>query len=149
VQELLDSFYAALRKGSAEDLSALVAPDFTLDWQGTQAIPWAGRWIGPDGILQFIKILNRELQILTVKPLHTLHGPECSVVVLKGHWRALATGSEVRAKAANVFTFVDGRIASYTVLNNTAAFAEALAGHGSAGAGSTWNRPTAFSPWHL
>jgi ketosteroid isomerase-like protein len=128
VQELLDSFYAALRKGSAEDLARLVTPDFVLNWQGTSAVPWAGQWAGPEGLLRFVKVLNAHLQILSVKPLHTLHGSECSVVVLEGHWKVPATGAEVRAKAANVFTFADGSIASYTVLNNTAAFVEALAG---------------------
>jgi len=128
VQELLDSFYRALRNLSASELSALVTPDFRLTWQGTPAIPWAGQWAGPEGILRFVAVLNAHLQILSVKPLHTLHGPECSIVVLEGHWKVPATGAEVRAKAANVFTFSAGRIASYTVLNNTAAFADALAG---------------------
>ena len=127
MQELLDSFYAALRRLSTENLASLVTPDFVLNWQGTQVIPWAGEWVGPEGLLRFVRVLNANLQILSIKPLHTLHGTECSVVVLEGHWRVPATGAEVRAKAANVFTFTGGRIASYTVLNNTAAFAQALA----------------------
>ncbi|MGF1613178.1 MAG: nuclear transport factor 2 family protein [Gammaproteobacteria bacterium] len=139
MQELLDSFYTALRKLSTADLAALVTPDFTLNWQGAQAIPSAGEWVGPQGLLEFVKVLNANLQILGVKPLHTLHGPECSVVVLEGHWKVPATGAEVRAKAANVFTFAGGRIASYTVFNNTAAFAEALAG-GRSGAESAASR---------
>jgi ketosteroid isomerase-like protein len=131
VQELLDSFYRALRNLSADELAALVTPDFTLAWQGTQAIPWAGEWAGPEGLLRFVEVLNANVQILSVEPLHALHGSDCSVVVLRGHWKVPATGVEVYAKAANLFTFAAGRIASYTVLNNTAAFAEALAGPGS------------------
>jgi ketosteroid isomerase-like protein len=126
MQDLLDSFYSALRKLSAEDLTKLVAPEFVLNWQGTKAIPWAGEWVGPQGLLRFVEALNSKLEILSVKPLHTLHGSQCSVVVLEGHWRVLTSRAEVRAKAANVFTFEGGRIASYTVLNNTAAFVEAL-----------------------
>jgi uncharacterized protein len=49
------------------------------------------------------------------------------MTVLEGHWRMKASGEEIRAKAGNVFTFANGKIASYTVLNNSAAFAEALA----------------------
>lgn len=134
MQALLDDFYSALRRLSAEDLARLVTPDFKLNWQGTKAIPWAGQWAGADGLLQFLSVLNANLQIVGVNPLHTLHGPECSVVVLEGHWKVPATGAEVHAQAANVFTFAGGRIASYTVLNNTAAFAEALAGRGTPGA---------------
>ena len=128
MQNLLDSFYAALRKLSIKELSGLITPDFVLNWQGTQAIPWAGEWVGPEGLLGFLEKLNANLEIMAVNPLHTLHGAECSVVVLQGHWKVISTGAEVRAKAANVFTFKEGRIASYTVLNNTAAFAQALAG---------------------
>ena len=128
MQGLLDAFYAALRRLSADELAALVTPDFVLHWQGTPAIPWAGEWAGPDGLLRFVAVLNAHVQIVSVRPLHTLHGPEGSVVVLEGHWKVPATGAEVRAKATNVFTFSGGRIASYTVVNNTAAFAEALAG---------------------
>ena len=128
MQELLDSFYAALRKSSAVDLARLITPDFVLHWQGTPAVPWAGEWAGPEGLLRFVKVLNAHLQILSVEPLHTLHGPECSVVVLEGQWKVAPTGVEVRAMAANVFTFANGSIASYTVLNNSAAFVEALAG---------------------
>jgi ketosteroid isomerase-like protein len=128
MQDLLDSFYAALREGSADRLAPLVARDFALSWQGTSAIPWAGEWAGTEGLLRFVKVLSSHLQILSVKPLHTLHAAECSVVVLDGHWKVTATGVEVRAKAANVFTFAGGHIASYTVLNNSAAFVEALTG---------------------
>ena len=49
-----------------------------------------------------------------------------TMVLLQGHWRMRASGAEVKALAANVFTFETGRIRSYTVLNNTAAFAQAL-----------------------
>jgi ketosteroid isomerase-like protein len=126
MQELLDAFYAALRKLSAEDLAALVTADFTLNWQGTKALPWAGEWAGPQGLLRFVRALNAHIQIVSVTPLHTLHGAECSIVVLAGHWKISATGAEIHAKAANVFTFAGDRIASYTVLNNSAAFVEAL-----------------------
>ncbi len=127
MQDILDSFYSALRRLSAKELGELVAADFTLNWQGTTAIPWAGKWTGTGGLLQFVAVLNKHIEILNVTPLYTLHAQECSVVVLEGRWKARATGAEVHAQAANVFTFVGGRIASYTVLNNTAAFVEALA----------------------
>jgi uncharacterized protein len=128
VQQLLNDFYAALRMLSTEELSRLTTPDFVLNWQGTRAIPWAGEWAGSEGLVRFVRALNANVEILSVTPLHTLHGAECSVVVLEGHWRLPATGIEVRAQAANIFTFAGGRIASYTVLNNSAAFALALAG---------------------
>jgi hypothetical protein len=54
------------------------------------------------------------------------HASECSVVILEGHWKLVTTGVEVRALAANVFTCSNDLVASYTVLNNSGAFAQAL-----------------------
>ena len=123
---ILDRFYGALKRLSASDLSDCVTPDFVLDWQGTRAIPWAGRWQGVAGLLEFVGRLETHLDILQVERTHVLQQGELAVVVLQGHWRIKATGREVQATAANLFTFTDERIRSYTVLNNSAAFAEAL-----------------------
>lgn len=124
---LLDRFYAALRALSASELASCVTEDFVLDWQGTDAIPWAGRWQGVAGLLAFVGKLNTNLEILDVQRTHELEQGPVTVVVLKGHWRIKASGAEVQATAANLFTFSGERIQSYTVLNNSAAFAEALA----------------------
>lgn len=124
---LLDRFYAALRALSPSELAACVADDFVLDWQGTDAIAWAGQWRGIDGLLTFVERLNANLEILDVQRIHELEQGTVTVAILKGHWRIKSSGREVRAMAANLFTFSGGRIQSYTVLNNTAAFAEALA----------------------
>lgn len=127
MQGLIDKFYDALRRQSSEDLQCLITSDFKLSWQGPSAIPWAGDWDGVEGLLEFVGVLARHVRILGVEPQQTLHGPECSVVILRGHWMTPATGCEIHARAANVFTFCHGRIASYTVLNDTARFVDALA----------------------
>lgn len=122
----LDAFYAALKALSASDLAACVTPDFVLDWQGTPSIPWAGTWHGVDGLMSFVKELNACVEVLDVQRLHLLQDPSVTVVVLRGHWRLKTTGQEIRATACNLFTFEGNKIRSYTVLNNTAAFAAGL-----------------------
>jgi hypothetical protein len=79
-----------------------------------------------EGLLSFIKALNAEVEILDVQRLHEFGNSEITVVVLRGHWRVKSTDREVRAMAANLFTFSGGKVKSYAVLNNTAAFVEAL-----------------------
>ena len=123
---VLDRFYSALRQLSASDLASCVTEDFTLEWQGTDAIPWAGRWVGVEGLLDFVRKLQAHLEILDVEQTHRIEHGEATVVLLKGRWRIRSTHGEVQAMAANIFTFAGGRIRSYTVLNNSAAFAEAL-----------------------
>lgn len=129
MSSLLDRFYAALRALSAPDLASCVTEDFVLDWQGTGSIPWAGKWHGVAGLLAFVEKLNANLEILEVQRTHLIEQDGVTVVVLNGHWRLKATGKEVRATAANLFAITGDRIQSYTVLNNTAAFAEALLAH--------------------
>ena len=80
------------------------------------------------GLLDFVEKLNAEIDILEVQRLHLFESPGVTVVVLRGKWRAKRTQREVQATAANLFTFSNGLVSSYTVLNNSAAFAEAIEG---------------------
>ncbi len=99
-----------------------------LDWQGSDSIPWAGRWHGVNGLLSFVKVLNEKLQILEVQRLKQFSDQDTTVVLLRGHWKAKESGNEARAMACNVFTIENDKIKSYTVLNNTVAFSETLSG---------------------
>jgi uncharacterized protein len=123
---LLDRFYAAIKAADAAALADCVHPDFLLHWQGSTAIPWAGDWRGTDGLLRFFAILNQHVEVLDVQRLHTLQDGATTMVLLQGHWRLRASGKEIKALAANVFTFEAERVRSYTVLNHTQAFADAL-----------------------
>jgi uncharacterized protein len=125
--ELLDKYYAAIKAGDADQIEQCVDSSFELNWQGSDAIPWAGRWKGVTGLQEFFRILNQHLEVLEINRLHMLGDATVTMTVLEGHWRMKASGKEIRAKAGNVFTFANDKIASYTVLNNSAAFAEALA----------------------
>lgn len=124
---LLDRFYGALKALSPEALADCVSEDFVLNWQGCDAIPWAGTWRGVDGLLAFVALLNQHLEIVEVQRLKQFADEEMTVVLLQGHWRIKATGQEVHAMACNVFAIEGGRIKRYTVVNNTAAFVEACA----------------------
>ena len=126
---LLDRFYAALKALSPEQLSACVSEDFVLNWQGSDAIPWAGTWRGVEGLLAFVDRLNAHLEILSVERLQQLSDEHTCMVLLRGHWRLKASGREVQAMVCNVFEIQRDRIRTYTVLNNTVAFAEALQAH--------------------
>ncbi len=123
---LLDTFYTAIKAADAAALAQCVSADFELHWQGPSALPWAGRWQGVDGLLRFFAALNQHIEVLKIERKHVLTDAAVTVVVLEGRWRARASGREIAAQAANVFAFVDGRIARYTVLNDSGAFVEAL-----------------------
>lgn len=63
--------------------------------------------------------------MLSVERLQIAANDGAIFVLLRGRWRLRRTGAEITASAANVFEFQGGRIRSCTVLNNTAACAEA------------------------
>jgi ketosteroid isomerase-like protein len=123
---LLDSFYAAIKSGDAHALAQCVHTNFELDWQGSASIPWSGQWQGAAGLLEFFQILNKYIEVLEVQRLHEFSDASVTVIVLQGRWRSKTSGVNITAKASNLFTFEDGKVRSYTVINNSAAFAQAL-----------------------
>jgi ketosteroid isomerase-like protein len=125
--QLLDKYYEAIKRGDSTALESCISPGFVLNWQGSQRIPWAGVWQGAEGVQKFMSVLGQHLEVLEIVRLHTFEDAEVTVSVLKGRWRMKASGVEISALAGNLFTFADGRINSYTVMNNSAAFAEEFA----------------------
>lgn len=124
---LLDRFYAAIKAGDAAALADCVHPDFQLNWQGSPAIPWAGQWKGGAGLLEFFQILNKHIEVVEVKRIHEFSDALVTVIVLQGSWRTKARGLSISAMASNLFTFENGKVLTYTVMNNSAAFADAIA----------------------
>lgn len=125
-EEFLQQFYASIKAGNTEAIKQCIHADFELHWQGTDALPWAGHWKGVAGLLEFFRILNEHVEVLAVNRLETLSSPQLTFVLLQGQWRIKRNGKEITALAANVFKFKEELISSYTVLNNSAAFAESL-----------------------
>ena len=64
--------------------------------------------------------------MLDVSVEQSLDNKDISIVILRGKWRVGANKTLIEASAANVFTFQDERIASYKVINDFEAFANAL-----------------------
>ena len=128
-QALLDRWYAAVRAGDAEALSAVVTDDVVLLWNADPArVPWAGTHVGVAEVSAFFRALGEKVEVVSVTPVYRLDAGEAAVVVLEGQWRTRRGGRLINARACNVFRFRDGRIASYEVYNDSGRFAEALAG---------------------
>ena len=124
--ELIDHFYSAIRSGDVATITQCIHADFTLNWQGSSHIPWAGTWKGVDGLLDFFAKLNEHVDVLDVSVEQSLDNKDISIVILQGKWRMCADKALIEASAANLFTFQDERIAGYTVINDSEAFANAL-----------------------
>lgn len=123
---LIEQFYAAIKAADAQALAACISDDFALNWQGSPSIPWAGQWRGEDGLMEFFKSLNEHVRVIDINVQAQFENESMTMVLLEGHWNIPATSTDVKAMAANIFRFADGKIAAYEVLNNSAAFADAL-----------------------
>jgi ketosteroid isomerase-like protein len=126
MNNLIDSFYAAIKAADAAALTQCVASDFVLTWQGVETLPWAGKWEGAAGVFDFFAALNAHVQVLEVERLQMFTNAETTMILLRGHWRMKANNKEIHALAANVFKIENERIVAYTVINNSAAFDHAL-----------------------
>lgn len=125
---ILARWYAAIRAGDPSELSEIAAPDVVVRWNGPpDLVPWAGEHHGVDAVLAFFRSVAEHLEVLGVEPVEKLEGDGKALIVLAGHWRVRANGRELRLRAANLFTFQEGKVIAYEVFPDSAAFARALA----------------------
>lgn len=128
-QDVLAAWYAAIRAGDSAALAAVATPDLAITYSGRPGLlPWSGNWHGVDEAMRFFAAVAQHLEVLEVTPLRRVTEGDTVLVVLSGRWRARATGREVAARVANVFTLREGRVAAYEVFQDTAALWEALRG---------------------
>jgi hypothetical protein len=124
---ILARWYAALKAGDMAAFREVAAPDVMVRWNGPpDRIPWAGEHHGVEAVLAFFGKVGAALEVLSVEPVEKLVSDGKALIVLKGHWRVRATGQELTLRAANLFTFRDGRVAAYEVFPDSAAFVDAL-----------------------
>jgi hypothetical protein len=125
--DILPRWYAALKAGDRAAFAAIAAPDIVVRWNGpVDLVPWAGEHRGLDAVLAFFGMVGAALEVLSVETERTLADGDSVLVVLKGHWRVRATGGELHLRAANLFIFRDGRVTTYEVFPDSAAFVRAL-----------------------
>jgi ketosteroid isomerase-like protein len=128
-QDVLASWYAAIKAGDAAALAAVATPDLTITYSGRPGLlPWSGVWTGIAEAMRFFASVAEHLEVLEVTPIRRVTEDDSVLVILSGRWRARATGRQVAARVANVFTIREGRIAAYDVFHDTAALWEALRG---------------------
>jgi hypothetical protein len=129
VQGVLDRWYAAIRSADAEALAAAASPDVVVRWNGPpDRIPWAGEHPGVAAAGAFFRTIGMHLEVLSVVPVERVAEGDRVVIILAGRWRVRSNGRLVEARAANLFTLREGRVAGYEVFPDSAAFAAALAG---------------------
>lgn len=127
--DIISGVYDAFARGDIPGVLGALAAD--VDWREAENFMYADRnpYIGPQAVLEgvFARI-GAEWEGFQATPDTLLDAGDA--VVAQGHYSGVykATGRSVRAQFAHVFTFRDGKVATFQQYTDTKQFAEAAAG---------------------
>lgn len=123
----LTNYYSAMKSGDRDAMREVVSADIIVTYHDAiDILPWGGVWEGFEGFQDFLSVVADHLVIESVVPRETFIDGSTVIVVLEGKWLVRATGKRAKAVVVNIFTMAEGRIASYQVFPDSAAFGIAL-----------------------
>lgn len=122
--DLLKRFYSLFKAGDKQDYLQLC--DDAIEWTTLQGMPSGGRYVGKDATFDgyFPKMLANFAEFHAV-PSEYIDAGSSAVVLGKYSGRSKA-GRELEAPFAHVYTFRDGRIATFRQYTDTAMIRQAL-----------------------
>jgi ketosteroid isomerase-like protein len=122
-KQLVQSMYEAFSRGDIQTILAALAPDADWDDSGPAAVPFAGRYRGPQGVLEFFQKLGGSTEFDAFEK--EAYVAEGSRVVTLGYYtaRSKATGKSVTARFAHEWTVENGKVTEFRAHGDTAAIA--------------------------
>jgi len=96
-------------KASFDGMAEHLHPDVVM--HQADALPYGGRWTGPEGIEAFMSAMSEAWTALEFTEQHLAADGPVAVARSRGVLRARATGRELETWVMQWFTFDDGRIA--------------------------------------
>ncbi len=125
--QVVQDLYAAFGRGDMPGLLGLLAEDVDWYFNGrSEDIPFAGRWQGRDGMMDFFRIVGETCEVFSFGPNEVVALGEH--VLLLGHERVRvrATGREYESDWAQLFTVREGAIVRMREFYDTAVIARAF-----------------------
>ena len=109
--ELARMALEAFARRDLSQLEDLCQPDIEMDWSRRLIDPVVTR--GYDGIRGFFEEIAGLFEEAVFEEEEILEFEDKVLVVSTGHFRGRASGIEVKARAANVWTIRDGKLAHF------------------------------------
>jgi ketosteroid isomerase-like protein len=123
---VVQAIYQAFVEGRIEDVVAAMTHDVIWIVPGTQAVPWAGTWLGPDRVRTLLVTMAemREVDAFEVRQLIEAG----DTVVALGHIdaQARASGAPFASDWAMVWKLRDGKVCFHQAYQDTGEFARAF-----------------------
>jgi ketosteroid isomerase-like protein len=117
--------YAAFQRGDIPMVLSKLTDDVQWTLPGKPDVPYAGTYHGQQGVAEFFQRLSKTEDVQTFEPRTFLSAGD--LVVVLGHYaaRVKATGQTAQTDWVHVFTFRDGKVASWQEYYDTASYARA------------------------
>ena len=118
--------YDAFAEGDMESVRSIWTDD--LQWEGPdlESLPDAGRFEGPDAVIEMFGRLPDYWDGLSVTPDEFVEDGDTVVVLGHNEGRGKATGEEIKVPFAHVWRMRDGKAERVQVLYDTGVTARAL-----------------------
>jgi uncharacterized protein len=121
------AMYAALGRGDADAVEALLAPDVSWTFHGpSNDIPYAGSFRGAQGVRQYFHIANETVHAEPLEPRSFANQGDTVLVRGIENGVAVATDGRYTANWLHVITVHDGRITRFEEIIDSAAITDAL-----------------------
>ena len=126
-RSVVETYYERLAARDRDGLLEILDPGVVVTYHaGTGVFPWSGRFEGIDGFDAFFAAIAEHLEIIEVVQLAWITDANSVVVQCDGQWRVKANGAVVAGSMVNIFGVADGRVSSYDVHADTAAFLQGM-----------------------
>ncbi len=100
---VVDKMFTAFGKGDVEGFVGTVSDDTVWIYHGTQIIP-KGRFIGKDGVRNFIGNILNNTEVISFEPLEYIVEGNKVVVIGQEHQKVKRSGRELKQKWVQIYT---------------------------------------------
>lgn len=124
--ELVQQIYADIGRGDLGAVITMMTDDVEIHVPGPDVIPFAGTFLGADGVVEFFKSIGASADVVALEPAEFIVDDDHVVVLGSENLMARSTGRSWSTEWAMVWTIVDGKVCRLREFHQTHAIAAAF-----------------------
>jgi hypothetical protein len=119
--QVVQRAYEAASQGDMRSLKNLMTADVVWRLPQMPSVPFAGEWLGRDGVERFFATVAQSQDMMEFQPEHFIAQGDSVVVLGRFEMRVKATGHISRSEWAHVWTLKDRQVSLFREYVDTAA----------------------------